>query len=102
MTPLRILEFIRRSIDPVGALAIAEYFGISHKCALKYLHTMKELGDVKSLKIHHTICYFPAHDIEGIKAEPRTYDFKPLKSVPSAMGTRIGSNDHLQHKSKHS
>lgn len=102
MIELQVLDYLRNLNEPVAGVAIAETFGVTSSKLNRYLQIYQESGDVKCIQIQGRAHYHAAPKKEGEVVPPRTAPtFKSLKSIPSALGTREGSNDHLQHKSKH-
>lgn len=97
-----IMAYIAKQPDPIVTAQVAEHFRISTKAAGKKLRLLLESGQIRNLGTISYPHYVSASWRADKKVVPRAaVPFRPLKSIPSALGTREGSNDHLQHKSKH-
>ena len=101
MTPHRMYEYIRKSPEPVSTGVIARYFDTTGTTVRNFLKPFLDSGEIKQIKFDRSNCFVTTAEIVGEKVPPRTRTFKPLQHHPSMLGTRQGSNDHLQHKSKH-
>lgn len=102
MIHLQVLDHVRRSADPVSCTTIANALGVTTQSINKYLRMWMESGDLIVSKEGHTPVYLARVKAGEVTVLPRHVPaFKPLVALPSALGTRDGSNDHLQYKSKH-
>ena len=101
MTESHVLDYIRRSPEPVSCKAIATALQVSTQNIDKYLRILKESDDVIVGKVRNFAVYSGVPSPEDEKVQPRqAMPFKPLQHHPSPLGRRVGSNDSLGWPSK--
>ena len=102
MIETKILAYLEQMGEPVATVQLAEMFGSTSANIARIMHMYEEPGTIKRFR-HGKLNYLQfVVKGDGVAIKSRYMPaFKPLITLPSPLGTREGSNDHLQHKSKH-